>query len=346
MGWVTSHTEGVIFIVILTILGVVNVAGNALVILVVRRFTFMQTPMNYLLVHLAICDILLAIFLLLFRFLNGVYEHSVGAGGDLLCKLITTGTPAWLAACSSIYTLVAIAWERYVAIMKPHSPRFSSRKLKISIASCWLLAIIINIPQRISYVYDSKTKTCVHSIPWMEKLDSLVWLFLVGSIPLIIMFVLYGRIIFFLWRSNDNDRSVAQRSLLISRKRITKSGVTVTVFLMVCWMPNLLYYTITTHEGYRYGDSEEPSIVFWRHATLVLLLLNSTLNPFIYELPDRRFRRCLKDLFKCSFKCKKTNRIHLEQICVEKPQDIAENLELDKFNRKENVQVKSGSDDA
>lgn len=312
MSWSINQEVENTFIVVFTILAVVDIVGNALVILVVQRFTNMQTPNNYLLVHLAICDVLFGVFVLLFRFLNGVYEHPKGIGGDLLCKLFTTGTLAWLPACASVYTLVAIAWERYNAIMKPHAPRFSKRKLKIVVALCWLGSAVINIPQKISYVYDPNLKTCAHHIPWMEKLDSMVWLLCVGTLPIVIMTVLYGRVIFSLWGISNSPDNVAQRSLIQSRKRITKSGITVTVFFMVCWMPNLLSYTVITHKDLPYVASKENSVVLWRHSTIFLLLLNSSLNPFIYELPDKRFRRCLRDLFKCVCKRRRPNRIHLD----------------------------------
>lgn len=53
--------------------------------------------------------------------------------GTVLCKLLTGGNLAWVAGTSSLVTLVAIASERYYAVIYPigNFGKFTKRKLKV-----------------------------------------------------------------------------------------------------------------------------------------------------------------------------------------------------------------------
>lgn len=83
--------------------------------------------MNYLLVNLAISDIVHGIFQIPRHFMYRFYEHPDGVVGDILCKFFTYGNISWVGSGAGVFTLLAIAWERYNAIMKPLS-RFSLKK--------------------------------------------------------------------------------------------------------------------------------------------------------------------------------------------------------------------------
>lgn len=326
MSWLEYHVydNEVVFAVLFTVIALVNLAGNGLVIFVVKRFLFMRTPMNYLLVHLAVCDILVGIFLSLSRFVKVHYVHGSQLEGDLLCKFGAFDNIVWLASATNVCTLVVIAWERYNAIMKPHAPRFSNKKLKVAIGICWVASITVNLFLKVFTIYNPSRKECELEFQWVEKADSVIWFTFVGLVPNLVMVALYGRVICTLWSSSHNDSNVAQRSLLKSRKRITKSGITVTVFLVFCWMPNLIYYLVVSHSGnpFHYVPPHS-STVFWRRVTHIFLLLNSTINPFIYELPDERFRRCLRNIFKCRMQAR-DHRVHPEGNAVVHNADIAE----------------------
>ncbi len=94
---------------------------------------FHRTPMNYLLVNLAIADILYAAFIVPDVFLSLTSTHPDGMIGTVLCKLVTGGTVAWIGAISSVVTLVAIAIERYYAVVYPlgNKGKLTKGKLKV-----------------------------------------------------------------------------------------------------------------------------------------------------------------------------------------------------------------------
>ena len=92
-----------------------------------------RTPINYLLVNLAIADVLYATFVTSQTFLMITPTHPGGTIGTVLCKLVTGGWLAWVAGTSSVVTLVTIAAERYLAVISPPSNvgKLTKRKLKV-----------------------------------------------------------------------------------------------------------------------------------------------------------------------------------------------------------------------
>ena len=97
---------------------------------------FHRIPINYLLVNLAVADILYvtfitpSVFIVQFSFTN----LPDGVTGTVLCKFFTTGTVAWVGAASSILTLSVVAVERYYAVVYPlgDKEKITMDNLKVS----------------------------------------------------------------------------------------------------------------------------------------------------------------------------------------------------------------------
>ena len=89
--------------------------------------------MNYLLVNLAIADILYATFITPKIFFRLASTYPGGMTGTVVCKLLTGGGLAWIAGTSSVVTLIAIAAERYYAVIYPigNIGKLTKRKLKV-----------------------------------------------------------------------------------------------------------------------------------------------------------------------------------------------------------------------
>ncbi|KAL9957219.1 hypothetical protein ACROYT_G038829 [Oculina patagonica] len=77
---------------VLAILVIFDIVGNSLVCAIIKRNRDMRTPMNYLLVNLAIAEIMFGTFIaikVVFK-LNNV-NHPDGMTGTVFCKLLTDG---------------------------------------------------------------------------------------------------------------------------------------------------------------------------------------------------------------------------------------------------------------
>ena len=96
------------------IMVLMDLAGNTLVILVIRLNKSMRTPMNMLLLNLAVADMVVAVFVAIQFVIGPTFEHPSGTTGLWLCKFITGGTMTWSAAAVSVGNLVAISIERWI----------------------------------------------------------------------------------------------------------------------------------------------------------------------------------------------------------------------------------------
>lgn len=73
------------------ILVVTNVIGNSLVCWIIKKNRNMRISLNYLLVNLAVADILYAVFIAPKVLVKLTVSHPDGLTGIFLCKLVTGG---------------------------------------------------------------------------------------------------------------------------------------------------------------------------------------------------------------------------------------------------------------
>ena len=118
---------------------------------------FHRTPINCLLVNLAVADILYAAFIAPNTFVKLASIHPDGVTGTVLCKVLTGGNLAWVAGTSSVVTLVAIAAERYYAVIYPIGSIGKLTKCKLKVRQ--LLSINTNYLITESDVVTGKSQT-------------------------------------------------------------------------------------------------------------------------------------------------------------------------------------------
>ena len=269
-----------------------NIAGNSLVCLVILKNKAMKTPINWLLFHLAIADLLVAVFFIPPCILSFFIEQPGGVIGDLLCKFIMNGALGWAAASASSFLLVVIAFERYSATLHPFKTLSRSPQLW-SVPILWILVIFLVIPTFIVSEYDTEGQLCVQRFPdyTTRRAYIFAWSFANSLLPICITGYLYARII---WRlrnrvhvPNSSLKSVSQ-----SRHKVTKMLFSVSVIFIMCWFPpTVLTMLVALIPG---------GYVTVYSVSLASALLNSCLNPLVYALHSQQFRRNLASLMSCS----------------------------------------------
>jgi len=284
------------FSVLFSIMMLVNLVGNTLVILVVLRNRSMKTPTNYLLINLASADMVVAIFIGIQFIATPTFTHPQGTVGSALCKIITGGTPGWVGAVASVFSLVAIAIERYWAVLHPHSQKIKLTKTKIIILAMlsWIVSIIWATPGFWATTYIKEINGCAHSFskPIYAKLYTVGWSVVAGVIPISVMGALYFRVVYRLWFVNNEAAEATQRSLLRYRKRVTKMVIFVTLVYVLCWVPELLIYFL--------GFTGTITLEAVHHAIAsALIVFNSSINPIVYSLQSSKFRKHLGELICC-----------------------------------------------
>ena len=281
------------------ILVIADLIGNTLVCLVVYRNRIMRTPMNYLLVNLAASDITVAIFIAARYIFPLLFEHPKGRAGDVVCQLFTGEAFVWVSALTSAFSLICIAVERYLAIKFPYDERkrLTTAKLKCVIVFSWVLATSWNLPLFLYARYDPVSEFCLFQWPTASfpKVHSLLCALLYGVLPISIMSYLYSKLVYKLWFRPLVTSTMVQQSKLRYTRKSARIVVTVSVVYSICWIPNLAAYVISS-----FSTQQLYSAV---HTTsIVLVTLNSAINPVLYSWQSDRFRRHMLALlpFGCS----------------------------------------------
>ena len=266
----------------------------------------MRIPTNYLLVNLSIADIIVAISVSIQYIFGPAYKHHSGELSNYMCRFLTGGNFTWVGTAASVFSLVVIAAERYDAIVvRRRISRLEGYGLAVTISCCWLFAILLNLPLFIYLKFSGHQEglnKCGEQWPsnTAGKVYSVVCFAASGIIPLTIMIIFYSRIVYTLWVRPIVATGSSEVVIIESRKKVTKLLIIVSVMYGFCRFPNLFMYLfnyfLPKAKTYVYGST--LYIV-----SIVLVCLNSTMNPFLYSLHSQKYRKHIRNIV-----CRKRSR--------------------------------------
>ncbi|CAH3137640.1 unnamed protein product [Pocillopora meandrina] len=229
---VDCEVSSVVITTVLLILVIMDITGNTLVCLIIKGNRQMRTPINYLLMNLAISDVLFTIFIALKLIISLSLSHPDGVTGSVLCKLATGGNLTWIFGVSSAVILVVIAVERYYSVVYPQVPnrKLTMRKVKITVLGSWIFSVIFNLPLLLVGTYENWPHK------WMSSTYGFAWLLLsVAAVGLMIS--LYTQVVFHMWFKQSDGFPLSwisrHKGVLRVRKRVTLMVITVCHFLQL-----------------------------------------------------------------------------------------------------------------
>ncbi|XP_077479980.1 D(3) dopamine receptor [Stigmatopora argus] len=170
------------------------VFGNVLVCLAVLRERSLQTTTNYLVVSLAVADLLVASLVMPWA----VYLEVVGGAwlfSRLYCNVFVTLDVMMCTA--SILNLCAISIDRYTAVVMPvlyNTTHRSRKRVFVMIATVWVLAFAVSCPLLFGFNTTDDPLVCSISNPDFVVYSSVVSFYL----PFIVTLLVYIRIYVFL----------------------------------------------------------------------------------------------------------------------------------------------------
>ncbi|NXR41589.1 DRD3 protein, partial [Zosterops hypoxanthus] len=166
--------------------------GNVLVCLAVLRERTLQTTTNYLVVSLAVADLLVATlvmpWMVYLEVTGGVWTFS-----RICCDIFVTMDVMMCTA--SILNLCAISIDRYTAVVKPVQYQYSTgqsscRRVSLMIVIVWMLAFAVSCPLLFGFNTTGDPSVCSISNPSFIIYSSLVSFYL----PFMVTLLLYVRI--------------------------------------------------------------------------------------------------------------------------------------------------------
>ncbi|OWK55703.1 D(2) dopamine receptor isoform X3 [Lonchura striata] len=176
------------YAVLLALLIFIIVFGNVLVCMAVSRERALQTTTNYLIVSLAVADLLVATLCMPWV----VYMEVVGEWrfSRIHCDIFVTLDVMMCTA--SILNLCAISIDRYTAVAMPmlYNTRYSSkRRVTVMIAVVWVLSFAISCPLLFG-LNNTDEKECIIGNPAFVVYSSIVSFY----VPFIVTLLVYVQI--------------------------------------------------------------------------------------------------------------------------------------------------------
>ncbi|XP_034286508.1 substance-P receptor-like [Pantherophis guttatus] len=273
----------------------VSVVGNLVVMWVVLAHRRMRTVTNYLLVNLAFAEAAMAAFNTLVNFTYAV--HNAWYYGRAYCRFQNFFPVA--AVFASIYSMTAIAADRYMAIIHPLQPRLSAAATKVVICVIWLLASLLSFPQGyysttaelpervICFVDWPQNQTQVSAITYQVCMTILAYV-----LPLIVIGYAYIMVSITLWASAiPGDSSDRYHEQVSAKRKVVKMMIMVVCTFAICWLPYHIYFLLQLFNGEIFSEKYIQQV----YLAIMWLAMSSTMyNPIIYC--------CLNDRFRVGFK--------------------------------------------
>uniref|UniRef100_A0A8C6TLB6 Neuropeptide FF receptor 1 n=1 Tax=Neogobius melanostomus TaxID=47308 RepID=A0A8C6TLB6_9GOBI len=297
---------------------VLCMAGNILVCLIVLENRRMRTVTNLFIFNLAISDLLVGIFCVPTTLVDNLITGWPFS--NPVCKM--TGFVQTVSVSASVFTLVAIAIERFRCIVYPLQPKPTIVVAKVSIALIWLLAVAISLPtvmaltvRHVPNHYMVLGGDFNNSIPFyscyenftnpkMSKVYTAVLFTHIYLLPLTFITLMYGSIGVKLYSSVVANREPQQaagtvqarcrrnRQQRISQKkiRVIKMLIVVALLFLLSWLPLWTLLMMADFAGLDRDQIDLLASYIFPFAHW-LAFSNSSINPIIYGYYNENFKR-------------------------------------------------------
>ena len=285
--------------VVYTLLSILTVGGNALVVLIVFHYMGIATVTNLFISNLALTDLFIGVFcipiVLVSDFLLLDWPF-----GLFMCKF-TSFAQSVFVVCT-VYTLLAMSIDRYIAIIYPLHPKLTRKQCHLTIALLWLFSILFSCP---IFVEMHILHTCFHRNareetqtlcrshglpPRVQTIYNIASLAVIYWIPLCLLSIIYIRLGWQLNRSQAPGEAHSERDAKIkkSKQKVIKMCFIVVIMFGVCWLPIQLYTNILRpHLAQIFKQQYLPHFYLAFH---LMAMSNSCVNPFIYGVMSSKFR--------------------------------------------------------
>nr|XP_015203424.1 PREDICTED: rhodopsin isoform X3 [Lepisosteus oculatus] len=236
---------------------------NFLTLHVTIQHKKLRTPLNYILLNLAVADL----FMITGGFTTTMYTsmHGYFVFGPAGCNV--EGFFATLGGEIALWSLVVLAIERYIVVCKPVSNfRFGENHAVMGVALTWIMALACAAPPLFGWSrYIPEGMQCSCGIDYYTVTPEAA--------------------------SQQQESETTQRA----EKEVTRMVVVMVISFLVCWLPyaSVAFY-IFVNQGSNFGPVFMTAPAFFAKSSALY-------NPIIYILLNKqacssvlvKFRRCM-----------------------------------------------------
>ncbi|KAK2579978.1 hypothetical protein KPH14_012238 [Odynerus spinipes] len=287
---------------VMIILGIMGWCGNGVVVYVFMMTPSLRTPSNLLVVNLAFSDFIMMVIMSPPMVINCYYETWIL--GTLMCNIYAmVGS---LCGCASIWTMTAIALDRYNVIVKGMSGTpLTIKRALLQIVIIWLFGLLWTILPMVGwnrYVPEGNMTACgtdYLSKDWGSKSYILVYSVFVYYLPLFTIIYSYYFIVSTVAAHEKAMKEQAKKMNVASLRtgdnqstsaeaKLAKVALTTISLWFMAWTP----YLVINYTGIFNGASISPLFTIWGS---LFAKTNAIYNPIVYGISHPKYRAALKE---------------------------------------------------
>lgn len=281
-------------------------AGNTLVCWVIYKKPRLRTVTNVYVVGLALSDVFMAV--LIMSWSSGILMTGQWVFGVGLCRF--QGSLIVVSAWASLHTMTLTALNRYFRVVRPNLYRkwFTIKTSIVMVLSVWVCAsLLVASPVIAGWTYftfrPGKT-TCFMTFhaeyETFRRVYTYIMVLLYTIIPMITIALCYFKVFRVAKRHTNSIRPALQaRHLSNQTMSVREIKITRTLFAMVvgfglCWIPVTIIEFLNTLQG----TGSLPRGAYLGY--IYLVYLSNAINPIIYGVINKSFRRELARVLPCA----------------------------------------------
>ena len=290
------------------VIAICGMVGNFLVMSIIwKNKDIRHSSFGVYLFGLAMADFGVAVLCLptYLTSTSNFQKHPSGLAGDILCTILTAYNLLFYFEIVSIFTLVALSFERYAAVCKPLATYSNStpKKAKKILCAVWLLSFLPVIPSFYGTRYTTAEKHSsigAHCTVTLFTTD-IYWNILCNLIfvmqfllPLTFMIFCFVKTLKALQRRIKNlglidNSQIGALHLIKQREKTLVTIVIVVASFFSLWTPNQIVFKLYQVHVVTSWNSTIMQV------TIILCFLSCCVNPFIYAFRSKLFRKGMKN---------------------------------------------------
>ncbi|NP_001279976.1 blue-sensitive opsin-like [Callorhinchus milii] len=280
--WLFSSISAYMFLLICAGLPI-----NGLTLLVTVKHKKLRQPLNYILVNLAVANLVMIMFGFVLSFYTTMNGYFIF--GPIGC--IFEGFFATLGGQVALWSLVVLAIERYIVICKPMGNfRFGTSHALMGMGFTWFMALTAAVPPLVGwsrFIPEGFQCSCTPDFyttnPLYNNDSYLMYLFSVHfAFPVTLIFFSYGRLICKVKEAAAQQQESATTQK--AEKEVTRMVILMVIGFLTAWLPYAsLSIWIFTHQGAWISPLLMTIPSFFSKSSVLY-------NPIIYILMNKQFR--------------------------------------------------------
>ena len=208
--------------------------------------------------------------------------------GHAFCRVIFSQYLVFTLGIVSVYTVACMAIDRWLAVARPtkYKTMLTKSRANICVLCIWIISVLLNTP----HLFEMKAAAGPDNMPQCK------WVVLTEGVTRKILAVVEFMGKFFLplltasvTMISLHSRVKSSQALFQSNRgrpglRLLRMCMLTTLILGVCWFPNQLSYLLFKYD---LTQLDTPT----HHFTVVLCMFNSCINPIVYCISNKTYRR-------------------------------------------------------